>query len=96
MSQRVMFSVVYAPSPGNPPRTLHFVPAGSDRCAVCGLTKLRMGFHYTDQAEMWDVIKDEPILGMWSPSDEGIKPYTPCRLELDLPHGAVDGTPTVQ
>lgn len=86
MSQRVMPMLIANLDAPTEARTLHLVPRGADRCAVCGQHKLQMRFHYTDEPEVFALMAaahgpGEPV-GMWSPSDEMVKPYNICGNEV--------------
>jgi hypothetical protein len=68
-------------------KTLHHVPPGADHCTVCGKHKLRMNFHYTEQTQVWEAFMAhpdaDPIVGMWSVSDESVMPYIVCGREAE-------------
>lgn len=82
MSQRVYPPMAYASADASEVKTLHLVVPGDDHCAWCLKTKLRMGFHYMTEPELWALLASqaepgEPI-GMFSPSHEMVMPYFMC------------------
>ncbi len=67
-------------------RVLHFVPHGEKACACCGLSKLRMGFHYTDEPAFWlhvtqTIETNGAMYSMWSDSHSAALPYFICGFE---------------
>lgn len=89
MSQKVFPPMAFTGDELHKPRTLHLVMRGSDRCVICGQTKYRMAYHYTDEPEVFALMvynsNGDPF-GMWSPSDEMMMPYYACG-QLQPPEG---------
>lgn len=67
-------------------KVLHLVPPGEHGCVVCGLSALRMRFHYTDDVEFWFMATAEERLGMVNPSTQLIEPFAQCTGETAHGH----------
>lgn len=82
MSQRVL--PVLAAIDLSDPRPVHLVLPGTTVCAICGQSMFQMRFHYLEDAEIFTVVEaqhgdDAEPVGLWSPADEMIVAYKPCR-----------------
>ncbi len=58
--------------------TLHLVQPGNTHCTICGQSKFKMRFHYTDELEMFTYFSGEDSFAMYDPAERLIKPYTTC------------------
>lgn len=77
MSRLVLPAVAAVPGTVEP-TPLHLVPSGGVQCVVCGESKLRMRFHYTDEAEMYALFSDAEGFSMYDPVERMMKPYYTC------------------
>jgi hypothetical protein len=63
---------------------MHLVSAGKTACEVCGVSKFRMRFHYTDSPDLYtmystEAVSEDEAFAMYHPSERMMLPYTTCR-----------------
>jgi hypothetical protein len=78
MSRLVLPPVAAAPGTYQD-EVLHLVPAGKTGCQACGSSKFRMGFHYTDEPQLWLLFAERgESFAMYDPEARLLRPYVTC------------------